>query len=39
MSKSTRVGRDPIHCSTEYFQARWVGPMRVIEDHEDRTFK
>ena len=29
--------RDPVHRPTERFQARGVGPMRVLEDHQHRT--
>jgi hypothetical protein len=29
--------RDPVHEPAERFQARGVGPMRVLEDHQHRT--
>ena len=29
-------GRDPVHGPTEHFQARGVGPMRILEDHQHR---
>ena len=26
----------PVHCATERFQARWVDPMHVLENHQHR---
>ena len=31
-----RKGLNPIHGPTERFQARGVGPMRILEDHQHR---
>ncbi len=28
--------RNPVHRPTEHFQARGVGPMRILEDHQHR---
>ena len=33
---STRKVLDPVHGPTERFQARRVGPMRILEDHQHR---
>ena len=30
-------GPNPVHDPTEHFQARGVGPMRILEDHQHRT--
>ena len=27
---------DPVHDPTKHFQARGVGPMRILEDHQHR---
>jgi hypothetical protein len=27
----------PVHCATEQFEARWVHPMHVLENHQDRA--
>ena len=33
ISSTPRV-RNPVHGSTERFQARWVDPMRILENHQ-----
>jgi hypothetical protein len=32
------MGRDPTHYPTDQFEAGWVGPMRILEDHQHGTF-
>jgi len=27
-------GAKPVHCPTDGLQARWVGPVRILEDHQ-----
>ena len=34
---STRKAAYPVHDPTKQFQARGVGPMRILEDHQHRT--
>jgi hypothetical protein len=29
-------GRDPVHRPTEHFQARWIDPVRILDDHQHR---
>ena len=29
---------DPVHDPTEHFQARGIGPMRILKDHQHRTW-
>ena len=35
--KQHRKGPYPINYPTKHFQARGVGPMRILEDHQHRT--
>ena len=35
-TSSTRRVLNPVHCPTESFQARGIGPMRILEDHQYR---
>ncbi len=32
------MAHDPVHWPTECFKARGIGPMRIFEDHQHRTF-
>jgi hypothetical protein len=32
-------GWNPVHNSTEYLQTRRVGPMSVLQDHQNRIFQ
>ena len=34
---AARKGANPVHDPTEHFEARRVGPMRVLEDHQHRS--
>ena len=36
-NEQRRKGLNSIHGPTERFQARWVGPMRILADHQHRV--